>query len=337
MDLSFYPNGNRAKQLDKRMHRELLRSIKLLCQQISSQRSSSETETIIEKLSYAADSINAKKRLSPSVFASYYQLVFALLNEEHHLDKHIDHLLKNIKEIETLVFHDFSVEGLGSDEQVALYESCFNTDENINFQFIPPSKKASASTMGSINRALSLMGKIVPEMANEFKSIIIEIILAAGPKDPNAMRFDGASSYMLWGALVLSVDDEKSDLEMLETLAHESAHSFLFGLTIEEPLTLNESDKLYNSPLRIDPRPMDGIYHATYVSARMHFAINEVLNSNQLKNKEHRDECSKLLKASKKAFYDGYGTVEKQGQLSRSGQNIMQNAYNYMENYSFKA
>lgn len=334
MDLSFYPNKERAIALDRRMCFELAQSLEQLCSQIEIQLPPSESVIHTTKLNTVVSALNKPKRISPAVFAAYYQLIFSILNEEDHLSEKVDELVLTVSYREGLTFRDLSVTGLGTQKLVTLYNGCLDTDNLSKFEFLPPEEDESKQTKASVLKALSLMHDTVPAMANEFTAIVIEVILAAASKQPNAYRFDGASSYMLWGALVLSVDDEKTDLEMMETLAHESAHSFLFGLTIKEPLTFNDENERYNSPLRRDPRPMDGIYHATFVSARMHFAMNEARKSGLL-NDAQQKECIEYLAASNKAFYDGYNVVTQQGELSPTGQEVMDNAHDYMKEHAF--
>ncbi len=333
-DLSFYPDAHRATALDKRMMRELARSLAQLRTQIEAQTSPSESALHAHKLNTVISALDGQERISPAVFAGYYQLVFSLLNEEENYPEKLDDLVSVIEHRQGLSFRDFSVAGLGSDKLVSLYTACLDTDERAGFAFLPPGNAQSRQTRASVLRALELMQTTVPAMAAEFTSIVNEVILAAAPKEPGAFRFDGASSYMLWGALILSVDDEKSDLEMMETLAHESAHSFLFGLMIEEPLVYNDDDELFDSPLRRDPRPMDGIYHATFVSARMHYAMNEARQSGLL-NETQQQECVNYLAASKKAFFDGHGVVVQKGSLSPGGQEIMENAHRYMQDHAY--
>jgi len=52
---------------------------------------------------------------------------------------------------------------------------------------------------------------------------------------------------------------------MVQMLAHESAHDLLSAFAQQRPLVETRRTKLYPSPLRVDPRPMEGIYHATFV------------------------------------------------------------------------
>ena len=328
IEFSFPPNSKRAIALDKRMRYELAQSLEQLNAQLKTQLSNPEFQLFSSKLRSVSSDIK-KNRISPAVFAAYYQIIFSIMYEEDIYQEKIDDLVSYTKFNEKLSFNDFSVISLGNNKTVDLYNSCLDTDSNTSFEFLPPSEQQSLETKTSVLKALELMKLTVPNMADEFLSIVNQIVLAAASKKPNARRFDGASSYMLWGALILSVDDKKSDLEMMETLAHESGHSFLFGLTIDEPLTVNDEETLYSSPLREDKRPMDGIYHATFVSARMHYVIDEASKSSIL-SRDQMLESVKLKAASSKAFFDGYSTVDKEGDLSNTGKQIIQNAYNYM-------
>jgi len=327
IDLSFYPNQTRAKAIDARMHNELAKSLEYVITQIKLQSPGSETCQHADKLQSVISLLQSGQRVSPAVFASYYQLVLSILAGEDFTEKIYD-LIDTVETRETLVFKDFSAAGLGSEKMISLYTASLDTDDKLSFGFFPPKPEESNRTKASVMRAITLMRQLVPDLAAEFEAIVIEVLLAAAD-EPDAPRFDGASSYMLWGALALSVDDEKSDLEMIETLAHEAGHSILFGLTIEEPLVKNDDDDVFESPLRPDPRPMDGIYHATFVSARMHNAMQECKKSGLLK-KEQLIECETYLDASKQAFIDGYSVVADSGDLTATGKTIIDNAYEYM-------
>ena len=65
------------------------------------------------------------------------------------------------------------------------------------------------------------------------------------------MHFDGGSSYQLWGALFLNVGAAaRTRVDLIDALAHESAHSRLFSLCTEEALVRNPDDETHASPLR---------------------------------------------------------------------------------------
>lgn len=54
-----------------------------------------------------------------------------------------------------------------------------------------------------------------------------------------------------------------------EHIIHEASHIHLNCLMVMDPLILNAPEDRFTSPLRGDPRPMIGVFHATYVSARI--------------------------------------------------------------------
>ena len=143
------------------------------------------------------------------------------------------------------------------------------------------------------------------------------------------MQIDGGSHYQLWGALFLNAGFHSTDEAMAEVIAHESAHSLLFGLCTHETLVLNDDDEGYPSPLREDLRPMDGIYHATFVSARMHWAMNRLLEAG-LVQPQRRDEIVKARDADRINFESGLSVVRKSGQLTPLGREVMAGAQRYM-------
>ena len=329
IELSFLPDRERACAIDARMRNELADSIAYLKMQLQDQSPNPNIKGRLEKLDHVISTLRNNNRVRPAVFGHYYRLVFSILNNEKDLPNKLDNLAAALQVQPELTIRDLSATGLGSDSLVTLYQQCLDTDENMKFGFLSPEPKNSKQMRESVNRALQLMSRILPELFEETHAIISEIVLASAPKTPNSPSFDGASSYQLWGALVLNADEDKSDMEMLETLAHEEAHSLLFGLTIAEPLVYDDEGS-FKSPLRQDLRPMDGIYHATYVSARVHYAMQQAFNSSLL-DKSQKQECKQQIVASRKAFYDGFEVISAAAKLSDTGRVIMQNASEFME------
>lgn len=106
----------------------------------------------------------------------------------------------------------------------------------------------------------------------------------------------------------------------------------LFGVALDSPLVLNDDDQRYKSPLRLDPRAMDGIYHATYVSARMHYALARLLGAGVLSSAQVA-EAEAACAAHVKSFREGLTTVEAEGNLSELGRDLMAQAKAYMSSY----
>ncbi|MEI6239372.1 MAG: HEXXH motif-containing putative peptide modification protein [Planctomycetia bacterium] len=192
-----------------------------------------------------------------------------------------------------------------------------------------PEPAAVADFTTRLASARRLMAQAVPDLAAEFDALTTQIVLVGS--DPKAaMQFDGGSSYMLWGGLFLNIAFHPNDVALVEVLAHESAHMLLFGYAADEPLVNNDDEPRYASPLRIDPRPMDGIYHATYVSARMHWAMSQLIASGVLDDAGRR-QAEEARAADKRNFEDGYAVVAAHGDLTATGAAVMQAARSAMD------
>lgn len=98
---------------------------------------------------------------------------------------------------------------------------------------------------------------------------------------------------------------------------------------MDEPLLHNSPDERYPSPLRDDLRPLEGIYHATFVSARMHRAIKTLLESKTL-SPELEKMARKDLEADARRFKEGFEVIQRHGKLTEIGQAILRNAAEYM-------
>ena len=175
---------------------------------------------------------------------------------------------------------------------------------------------------------MALLQQAAPEFVAELKALISELILVVGPKDAK-VHFDGGSSYQLWGALFLNAARHKTRIDLIDALAHESAHSRLFSLCTEEVPVRNPDEELHASPLRADPRPLDGVYHATFVSARMHWTMSRVIASGLL-TEEELALAIKARDADKRNFEQGYDTVATHARLTGSGHIALDAALAYM-------
>ena len=134
---------------------------------------------------------------------------------------------------------------------------------------------------------------------------------------------------MLWGAVVLNVAAYKTTLDMVQALAHESGHNLLFGLCAHGPLHENGDTERYASPLRTDPWPMDGIVHATYVTARMHQSVQRLADAGVL-DAAQMAEARGANRDNVKRFAMGMETIDRHARLTPLGRAVMGGAERYM-------
>lgn len=192
-----------------------------------------------------------------------------------------------------------------------------------------PGARLMAECRQRLEDAFALLDAGFPEMGAEIRSLLREIVVAAGPKDPKALTFDGASSYMLWGAIVLNARGQNTVLDTAQALAHESGHNLLFGFCSAGPLVENADDELFSSPLRKDARPMDGVFHATYVIARMHQTLSRLLETGVLHGRQV-EAARTDLDLHRRNFEAGNQVVLEGARLTEVGRHAIEAAREYM-------
>jgi len=304
------------------MHRELGASLRHLCEAADGvvPFDAGGMGTLIRHL-------QAGTAYAPILFGDYYQLGLELMNDDCQAAEATFSRVASARPVSSPHQH---VAGL-ADPRVcptsARYHRSMTEHSDIGMR--PPPAEVAAAFVERYHRGLALMEHAIPELAAEVRALVRHVVCVVG--DPAfAMQFDGGSHFQLWGALFLNADFHTTEWSIVEVVAHESAHGLLFGFCIDEPLVFNDDDELYQSPLRMDPRPMDGIYHATFVSARMHWAMSRLVESGLLTEK-NREQAERARDADARNFAAGHGVVAEHGRLSDLGAALMAGAYGYME------
>jgi HEXXH motif-containing protein len=187
-----------------------------------------------------------------------------------------------------------------------------------------------------ILKALQFLARCAPELCAEL-TVLTRDILVARPGGGQLLDFRGASSFALWGAIAVNQQAHPHWWCYVSTLVHETAHSLLFARAREEPLVLNDPDARYLSPLRADARPMDGIFHAAFVSAREACALDQCLAFLGEQTDPESTSLAAIFEAelagSVCAFWDCCDQISKYGQLSALGQRILDEARDFVSEH----
>lgn len=322
-DYGFAPDASRAQALAMQMQRTLGSS---LLHVIDACRSVIETDyTEIERVARA---LLLGDRYPPITFGLFTDLVLAIEDSRHDT---VTELIDAIGELqaaaETLTIHPLA-DPAGNSDTARLVRLMTEDDGGI-FSIIPPDTTSASAFSEELAQAFAFLKQHIPELYREISALVTEIILVLpDPKAP--MAFDGGSSYMLWGGMFLNARPRGSVVQMVELLAHESAHLMLFAFSHSEALVSNDAEGLYDSPLRSDPRPMDGIFHATWVSARMYWAVAEMIGTGPLSEAQRR-EAMTANRRNHQQFLDGYAVIEQHGTLTETGRSVMAAAKQYMQ------
>jgi len=263
----------------------------------------------------------------PKAFADYYDLVPALEmgqdDEAIRLFGELAQATPAAPELEILALND---PALGSDQE--RFTQMMNSDPTVDLGFLPPPPEVYGPFVERLTAGLALLDQALPDLSGEIRAIIRQVIVITGDSS-KAYDVDGGSHYQLWGAVFLNGLHHPNRVAVAEVLAHECAHSLLFGFCTDTTLVENEDDELFSSPLRVDPRPMDGIYHATFVSARMHWAMTRLAADPSLSAEERR-QAHDAAAADRDNFYAGEGIVAEHARLTDLGRALMHEARAYM-------
>ena len=141
----------------------------------------------------------------------------------------------------------------------------FDLEPDNAIALVPLNEAPLRREEAAVRKAISVLESHAADFHGELTAITTELIFAR-PGPEARMRFGGASSFSLWGGMALSPHAEW--WEYVPRLVHEYSHNLLFGLAADGPLVTNDPEARYHSPLRGTERPMDGIFHAFYVTGR---------------------------------------------------------------------
>lgn len=322
INLDFGPDPVRAARMDLDMRLDLASSIEHLVD-------AAEGAVAFDagQMRRLIGQLRAGTRYPPIAFATYFELADALIGEDPGRAEAAFRELGRLQP-STDRWRTTSLGEGPSAQHAARYLDLMCADTSLDLRFLPPAPARAQPFIERLDRAFALLDRAAPALSGEIRAIVEEIVVVSG--DPGRkFQVDGGSHYQLWGTMFLNCDYHPNDVAAVEVMAHESAHVFLFGCCRDEMLVENDDEDLFTSPLRPDPRPMDGIYHATFVSARMHWAMSRLLEAGVL-DADGEAVARRARDADAVNFNAGLDVVERHGMLTRTGIELMDGAKRYM-------
>jgi HEXXH motif-containing protein len=319
---SFLPQRAGAiDDLDRRMRARLASSLAHIFDRTASTPGIEEMD-----LGPALSEIRAHRQ-APSVFASYFELVFALKAKRH---DDAAHLWRRIAASvgETPIFEVAPLADHAFGEDAARFVRLLNAGEN-GAIYGPPDRSDWPAFASGVAEAFCLLEQTDAALAAEIRALVV-LVIGSAPLNP-ARSFGGVTSLTLWGAVTLNTELHRTPLDILEGLVHEGAHTLLFGYAIEERLVRNPDSERFASPLRPDPRPMDGVFHATFVCARLCFLYRRLLERRPtgLSSFDQRGIEKKVARLASR-FDDGARLIADKASLTPLGEKLLRSTVDYM-------
>jgi HEXXH motif-containing protein len=168
------------------------------------------------------------------------------------------------------------------------FQLLLDTEEPYPFGPVAPSAEQFSRCEDEIAASLELMRSIDSVWYEEVKRLLRSIILGSPPNSEPASYFDGATTFFFWSATLLNANHSRSPIPWVDLLVHESSHVLLFGLSSDGGLTRNSGQERYDSPIRAEKRPIEGIFHACFVTTRVHLAMKRLLDTGSLHEDDRR-------------------------------------------------
>jgi len=323
----FLPAPERGERLDRRVCLGLRESLAGVAAALA--------EAGIDATAVSQAAVCPPGPVSPLLFALHAGLVEAILDED---DRAASQLLAGFDRPQgfatgrgiDFVTTDDAV--LGAAGAGRLYASLAIDDSEAGVALAPLAPDTLSEAAGRVRASLDLIAAAAPDLAGEIAAIVRQVVLVRAAEG-SERDFGGASSFHLWGAVFLNAHRHIGRVAMAEGLVHEAAHLLLFGEARGERVVENDDDERHVSPLRDDPRPLDGIAHATFVLARMAYAAEQMLASDSLTAPERADAEAALARNCED-YRDGAGVLARHARLTPDGARMLEAAATYMSRWS---
>lgn len=210
--------------------------------------------------------------------------------------------------------------------EAARFLRIFGEEDDTRVVFGPPPPAMLIAARAALMEATGVLADAAPTLHAEIQAVVSEIILAANAAQ-EGMSFDGVTAFHAQGALLLNAAELRSPPAALATLVHEAAHALLFAATEGAPLAENGPEERFPSPLRPDPRPMNGLCHACFVSARMVHALD---CAGEVFAPEDQAEARRLRDGAWRAHAAAWTVIRANARLTPPGATLLDAAARHM-------
>jgi hypothetical protein len=317
---SFAPDPGRAAALDETVRRGLADSLRTIFDSLDDSLAA-EPAAVARLLATVETSL-----VAPRVFGAYMDLVAAVFEDRaDEAQALLDELLgRGAAAPDGLQVATMDDRDLGPG-QAQRFRRLINDDVEFVLEPTTGAERAAATTV--FHAALDLLADGAPNVEGEIRSFFRQAVLFT---NTTGRGIGGASAFALWGAVLIHVDYLADRLNAAVALAHEAAHTHLFGLALGGRVVENKDAERYTSPLRSDPRPMEGIAHAVYVLGRMIFTLRALIASGRLTAEEALQAVAQLG-ANLAGYRGGLATVLEHARFTPVGRTAFEDLQRYMD------
>ncbi|MEP7731503.1 aKG-HExxH-type peptide beta-hydroxylase [Marinomonas primoryensis] len=286
---------------------------------------------IVEFKDFSLESLLYKSNdgtsLNPEIFYLHDKLLLSMRNQDlvstkSNLDKVCSVLNndENNDENNEVIIKSFSYsewESFIAEESIKTLKGA--TGRNVLIE--PVSNSQLLKEIESIKKSIFLIEEVFPEMMDEINNLLSNIRVFSGK------RAMGITDVRMFGCMYIRVPREGVDpvLYYCEHLVHEVSHMYLNSAMSMDPILLNDASQTYSSPIRPDPRPMLGVFHATFVTSRI------VQLFHKMAEKYREEDILLYLHQQFEELILGINEVEKFAILTDSGINLKKEIFSLLD------
>jgi HEXXH motif-containing protein len=191
------------------------------------------------------------------------------------------------------------------------------------FDASPPDHTEIRDMTSAIASVLQKLQAKDPETHGEIEAYVSDFVVI------RSNHINAGTCFKAFGLLYLTVLREGQEwTTYLENIVHEAAHHHLFALWTIDRIIESDGDRLYKSPLRTEPRPMSGIFHAMFVLARTIRALNlfqaDPLYAAEIERVSTGYNQAKNPATHQDKFLDTYETIRNHARLTPLGSELLE-------------
>ncbi|MCI5075055.1 HEXXH motif-containing putative peptide modification protein [Oricola sp.] len=275
--------------------------------------------------------LNAGRRETPYLYSLFFAILSAIERDDlASLQTLIDRLLAAEPAKPGVLITSLIPDQFPWDAEMV--SGFFAAEADSVFRYVAPPHELVAGRTGQIREALNLMSACAPDLMAETEELVTTIILARAVEDTGSgdiAAFQGSSALRAFGGIIFDIEPDPTVVDTIALFVHEAAHNMLFALSPKEGVVRNGDDERFSSPLRDDLRPLEGIFHAVFVLARMAYAL-ELLRSSGRLTEDQAARATEMLSGSTRLFDDGLRTLQRHADLTPEGEFALKSAERYM-------
>lgn len=312
------PEVGRALILTSLFNSSLIESLNYLfraCEEVFS-------PSLFNKVTEKINSLNPQKKLSSRLNVLHSDLASSVQSEDvERVEIIANKLVEDNFEVSDFEF--INIDHLDS-YYTPLIKNICKQEVPEKVEFYPLLQNEFEHMKAETFRGLNTIKDVCPDYFEEATSLINEILFL------KAERLRHGSSLNSFGLIYRNYFFRWEHLtDTIDIIIHELSHIYLFLLNMRDSIIVNSMD-LHDSPLRVDKRPLIGIYHAAFVLARVIDVLTKCIENDAIP-KDERTYCCELIEAHRTRFQMGMSVLNIHAQMTPLGQALIVSASQLVE------